>query len=99
MEMGQNSDHVLTQIIRRFSSPASHNICTVNITPIGAPGRSPIEFMASAHHTEPAVATSIQHCNPQVNKIMSNTLYLTFNAPRVDDYVYSSATSLIPYIH
>ncbi|TVY91243.1 hypothetical protein LAWI1_G006852 [Lachnellula willkommii] len=42
--------------------------------------------MPSAPDTEPMSTKGMQLCNPQVNKILSNTLYLTLNAPKVDDY-------------
>jgi hypothetical protein len=85
--MGQNSDHVLTQIINSFKLLFSHSFLTINVTPILAPARPLIDFMATVHDSEPATAAAMQPCNPQVNKILPNTLYLTFNAPRVDDYV------------
>jgi hypothetical protein len=94
MEMGQNSDHVLTQIIKSFNLLFSHNLLTINVTPILAPTRPLIDFMATVHDSEPATAATMQPCNPQVNKILPNTLYLTFNAPKVDDYVCCFGLSL-----
>lgn len=92
--MGQNSDHVLTQIIKSFNLLFSQSLLTINVTAILPPARPLIDFMAAVHNSEPATAATMQPCNPQVNKILPNTLYLTFNAPRVDDYVCCSGSSL-----
>lgn len=92
--MGQNSDHVLTQIIKSFTSFLTHSLLTINVNatpflPFATPAPTLNDFMAIVHDAEPATApaANMQPCNPQVNKILPNTLYLTFNAPRVDDYV------------
>lgn len=55
--------------------------------------------MPSAQDSEPVSTKSTQLCNPQVNKIVSNALYLTFNAPKVDDYVYLSCHILAHVLH
>ncbi|TVY25653.1 hypothetical protein LHYA1_G004638 [Lachnellula hyalina] len=63
--------------------PSSHSISTIKNTV----DQSSIQAMPSAQDTmEPIPAKSIQVCNSQINKILSNTLYLTLNAPKVDEY-------------
>jgi len=82
-------DRVLTMLLLKSSGflihlPFSHSISTIKNTV----DQSSIQAMPSAQDTmEPIPAKSIQVCNAQINKILSNTLYLTLNAPKVDEYV------------
>ncbi|TVY47487.1 hypothetical protein LOCC1_G002257 [Lachnellula occidentalis] len=60
----------------------SHNLSIIKNTS----EQSSIQVMPSAQDAEPISTKSMQQYNPHVNKILSNTLYLTLNAPKVDEY-------------
>ncbi|TVY65767.1 hypothetical protein LSUE1_G008799 [Lachnellula suecica] len=78
------SDHVLTHLLHSFNLPLFDNLLTLNVN--ATKTRPLTDLMTSVHTMEASAANRVEPFNPPVDKILPNSLYLTFNAPAVDDY-------------